>query len=78
MDNLIIGTSYTSPNVLAPDPNNNYDVCATLDGPVPDEPMHSFVCQTMGRYLIVQLNANNHLQLCEVQVFTGDFVPAFQ
>jgi hypothetical protein len=67
-----------SPSAVSPT-LDNFDVCATFDGPIGEGETKAFPCFKTGRYVIVLLNSyadvsaptNMTLTLCEVKVFTG-------
>ena len=65
-----IGTTDVSPEVLAPTVHN-VKVCACQDTPVDDGATQAFQCKETGRYLVVLLEQEEILTLCEVQVFKG-------
>ena len=65
-----IGTTDVSPEVLAP-AVHNIKVCACQDTPVVDGATQVFQCKETGRYLVVLLEQEEILTLCEVQVFKG-------
>ena len=58
----------TSMNRITP-ALTNYDVCAEHDDVIPDGVTRSFCCSAHGRYVIIQLELQGVLTLCEVKVF---------
>ena len=65
-----MGLTVESPADVTPSPGN-YDVCTTYVGPVGSGATETLYCDagTAGRYLIVQLDKQEELTLCEVEVF---------
>ena len=72
LGNILVGLTVESPADVTPSPGN-YDVCTTYVGPVGSGATVTLYCDagTAGRYLIVQLDKQAAMTLCEVEVFVG-------
>ena len=72
--NIHIGLSDISPLVEAP-ALTNFKMCAYYEGPITDGGAERFRCNNRGvtgRYVIIQVETNEPLQICEVKVYTGE------
>ena len=79
LSNVHVGITDTSPNDVTPS-LDNYDVCATYLDSVGAAATVTLFCAegTAGRYLIVQLEKQEQLSLCEVEVFIGEKIRALE
>jgi len=70
-DNFIVGLTDVSPAVTAPT-LWNYDVCAQYPGVVGEGATVNLTCTScmpLRRYLIIQIEINDALNFCEVEVY---------
>jgi len=70
-DNFIVGLTNVSPNV-SPPTLRNYTMCGQYPGKVPAAATVSLYCHEnlpAFRYLIVQFEMTDHMNICELQVF---------
>ena len=68
LNKIRIGTTDINPNTTAPT-LSTIDVCASQDTPVGST--GTFLCGPTARYLVILLNLNEYLTLCEVEVYEG-------
>ena len=68
-----IGTTNVSPDVVPPNVQN-IKVCACQDSPMGNGETKKFHCEATGRYLVVLLEKEGYLTLCEVEVFEGNIL----
>ena len=74
-----IGLSDVSPLTVTP-ALTNFAECAYVEGPVGVGGTESFSCRNegvMGRFLIVQVEHNDALTICEVQVYESEYMMFF-
>ena len=71
-----IGLSDISPLTVTP-ALTNFAECAYVEGPVGNGSTESINCRNgrvMGRFLIVQLEHNEPLSICEAQVYESEYI----
>jgi hypothetical protein len=68
-----VGLASVNPQVQAP-AEGNYEVCATVDDVLAAGENKLIKCSGTGRYLVIQLPAEQYLTLCEVEVFGGKII----